>query len=49
MPVIKNMLCNEKILKIRNVLEPVVQLMLMLVVTAYLVDGSFNPFIYFRF
>ena len=29
--------------------EPVVMVILLLVVTAYLVDGSFNPFLYFRF
>lgn len=32
-----------------NVLEPVVQVSLLLLVTAYLIDGSFNPFLYFRF
>lgn len=30
-------------------LEPVVLAVLLLAVTAYLVDGSFNPFLYFRF
>ena len=29
--------------------EPVVLLVLLVMVTAYLVDGSFNPFLYFRF
>ncbi len=29
--------------------EPVVLLLLLIVITAYLVDGSFNPFLYFRF
>lgn len=29
--------------------EPVILTVLMLVMTAYLVDGSFNPFLYFRF
>lgn len=29
--------------------EPVVLLALLLICTAYLVDGSFNPFLYFRF
>ena len=29
--------------------EPVVLVALLLIVTAYLVDGSFNPFLYFRF
>lgn len=31
------------------ILEPVLYLVLLLVCTAYLVDGSFNPFLYFRF
>ena len=35
--------------KIMSVVEPVVLLGLLAVVTAYLVDGSFNPFLYFRF
>ena len=35
--------------KIMSVAEPVVLLALLAVVTAYLVDGSFNPFLYFRF
>ena len=30
-------------------LEPAVTVLLLLVCTAYLVDGSFNPFLYFRF
>ena len=29
--------------------EPMVMAVLLLIVTAYLVDGSFNPFLYFRF
>ncbi len=32
-----------------KVIEPIVMLILLLLVTAYLVDGSFNPFLYFRF
>lgn len=35
--------------KVINVLEPIVMTLLLVVVTAYLVDGSFNPFLYFRF
>ena len=31
------------------ILEPIALLLLLLVCTAYLVDGSFNPFLYFRF
>lgn len=34
---------------VRAVLEPIVLILLLLTVTAYLVDGSFNPFLYFRF
>ncbi len=32
-----------------NVLEPAVLLLLLVTASAYLVDGSFNPFLYFRF
>ena len=45
----------EKIMKnnagkaIIEAIEPVIMAVLLLVVTAYLVDGSFNPFLYFRF
>ena len=35
--------------KIRVILEPVALAALLLVCTGYLVDGSFNPFLYFRF
>ena len=32
-----------------NVIEPLFQVALLLIVTAYFVDGSFSPFLYFRF
>ena len=35
--------------KVSQYIEPVVLLILLVLVTAYLVDGSFNPFLYFRF
>ena len=35
--------------KAAAVLEPIVLAVLLLVCTGYLVDGSFNPFLYFRF
>lgn len=35
--------------KIINISEPIVLVVLLLVITGYLVDGSFNPFLYFRF
>lgn len=35
--------------KIMNIAEPIMLVALLLVITAYLVDGSFNPFLYFKF
>ena len=35
--------------KVGAVLEPVILILLLLVCTGYLVDGSFSPFLYFRF
>ncbi len=40
---------NEKTKKLCNVLQPVIVAALLLISTAYLADGSFNPFLYFRF
>jgi alginate O-acetyltransferase complex protein AlgI len=34
---------------VSGVLKPAVHVFLLLLITGYLVDGSFNPFIYFRF
>ncbi|MBQ2811995.1 MAG: MBOAT family protein, partial [Clostridia bacterium] len=52
-PVIKNTALRlskgEKTGRVMNVLEPVAIAALLIVMTAYLVDGSFNPFLYFRF
>jgi len=36
-------------LKSSVIVEPIVLILLLVLVTAYLVDGSFNPFLYFRF
>ena len=35
--------------KAKTILTPIVLALLLLVITAFLVDGSFNPFLYFRF
>ena len=40
---------NGKMNAVINVLEPVMHVVLLLIVTAYFVDGSFSPFLYFRF
>jgi alginate O-acetyltransferase complex protein AlgI len=35
--------------KVVSVLEPIIMILIVVVATGYLVDGSFNPFLYFRF
>ncbi len=40
---------NRAVAKVSVVLEPIGLLVLVVILTAYLVDGSFNPFLYFRF
>jgi len=40
---------NVTMQKVLVILEPVVLALFLLVMTGYLVDGSFNPFLYFRF
>ena len=40
---------KPKINKIINVLEPIAMVAVILIVNAYLVDNSYNPFLYFRF
>jgi len=52
-PVVRNLawkLCDGKASgKVMAILEPVLLIGILLLCTAYLVDGSFNPFLYFRF
>ncbi len=52
-PIVKNLVYHlkdkNKPRYVINILEPVFVLVLMIAITAYLVDGSFNPFLYFRF
>ncbi|HHX62548.1 MAG TPA: MBOAT family protein, partial [Epulopiscium sp.] len=48
-PVIKNMFSKYKENKMGTFLEPIVYVFLLLITTGYLVDSSFNPFLYFRF
>ena len=47
-PVVRN-LAGRLPERITAVMEPIVLAVLLLVCTGYLVDGSFNPFLYFRF
>ena len=48
-PVVKTLAQKAADTKAACVLEPLVLAALLLVCTAYLVDGSFSPFLYFRF
>lgn len=48
-PFIKNIVKKEKIKKIINILEPIYLFSILLLSTSYIIDGSFNPFLYFRF
>ncbi|MBQ0125994.1 MAG: MBOAT family protein [Clostridiales bacterium] len=50
-PLIKNVVCRVSRLcgGALNVIKPASVLIIMVLCTAYLVDGSFNPFLYFRF
>ena len=48
-PLLKNLMNKIKDYKIYQCIEPIYYLLLLLIITAYLVDSSFNPFLYFRF
>ena len=52
-PLLKNIVSalskKEATGRVLSVLEPVFYIVLMIVTTGYLVDSSFNPFLYFRF
>ena len=52
-PLVKNAILKLKekanICRVINVLEPVFHVAVLLITTAYFVDGSFSPFLYFRF
>lgn len=48
-PIMKNIMKKEKIKKFTNILEPIYLFSILLLSTSYIIDGSFNPFLYFRF
>ena len=48
-PLVRNTASRLEKYKVTAVLEPLVLLALLLVCSGYLVDGSFSPFLYFRF
>ena len=51
-PLLKNILTkisNTKYKTILNIIEPITYIVLLTITTAFLIDASFNPFLYFRF
>ena len=48
-PILKDFFNNKKLQKVTNVLEPIYLLLIFAICTSYIIDGSFNPFLYFRF
>ena len=52
-PILKNIIqkVNKNVTgqKVISTINPILHIVLLVVVTAYLIDGSFNPFLYFRF
>jgi alginate O-acetyltransferase complex protein AlgI len=52
-PLLKNLVIKLKekvnINSVINILEPITLVVLLVLCTSYLIDGSFNPFLYFRF
>jgi len=48
-PIFKNIFNKEKLHRTKNILEPIYLLLIFVVSTSYIIDGSFNPFLYFRF
>jgi len=51
-PLMKNLISkisNNKMKKVIGFVEPVVYIVLLILCTAFLIDESFNPFLYFRF
>ena len=48
-PLTRNLCRKIESTKISTILEPIMVVVILIVSTAYLVDGSFNPFLYFRF
>ena len=48
-PLIDKLRKNKYVNNIINILEPILIVIILFVVTSYLIDNSYNPFLYFRF
>ena len=45
----KTLVTSEKLTKFTNVIEPIFLLIILILSTSYIIDSTFNPFLYFRF
>jgi len=45
----KRIATSNKLQKVMNVLEPIFLLLILVISTSYIIDSTFNPFLYFRF
>ena len=45
----KTLATNTKFAKITNVIEPIFLALILVLSTSYIIDSTFNPFLYFRF
>lgn len=48
-PILKNIVNSNKLSKLVNLAEPIFLLVILVIATCYIIDGSFSPFLYFRF
>ena len=48
-PIFSKIATKNKISKIANFLEPAYLLIILVTCTSYIINSSFNPFLYFRF
>jgi alginate O-acetyltransferase complex protein AlgI len=47
--IVKKKWKDNKVLSVISNLEPIIYIVLLIVITGFLIDSSFNPFLYFRF
>lgn len=47
--IVEKLASHSKVRQFMGIMEPIIHISLLLLITGYLVDGSFNPFLYFRF
>ncbi len=45
----KTLAISDKLKKVTNVLEPIFLIIVLVLSTSYIIDSTFNPFLYFRF